>query len=90
MSFRIDLTIVPRPIRIWDLRVGERFVLTENGYNQVEERHEIYLKISRTKALLESLEHKPVLLIPKLAKNDIGYKLIENFELTYGDRSTDS
>ncbi len=90
MRFRIDLTIIPKPIYIWDLRIGERFTLTEDGYNQIEKRHEIYIKISKTKAVLESLEHKPIVLIPKIAKNDIGYKLIEAFELTYGNRSTES
>lgn len=90
MNFRIDLTIIPKPVLIWSLKIGDHFALTEDGYNQIEKRHEIYLKISKTKAILESLEHKPIFLIPRIAKNDIAYKLIEDFTLTYGNRSTDS
>lgn len=84
MSFRLDLSIVPKPIYIWELRIGERFCLTETGYNQISGNYEIYLKVGRTKAVLETLEVKPIFLIPKLSPTDIGYKLIEEFKLTNG------
>ena len=75
--FSISLQVVPVPIRIWDLKIGDRFCLEPTGWNFEAERFEIYLKISRTKALLDSLEDKPIVSIPKIAKGDVGYKVIE-------------
>ncbi len=83
-KFQLDLTIIPVPIRIWDLNLGERFCLSEDGFNEVEQRYEIYIKISKTKAIIESLTHKPIVSIPKLGTKDIAYKLIEEFKLSDG------
>jgi hypothetical protein len=77
--FILKLQVIPIPIRLWDLKIGERFALEATGWNAQTERFEIYLKIARAKCLLDSLEDKPVFSIPKIAKGDVGYKVIENW-----------
>jgi hypothetical protein len=75
--FLITLQIIQVPIRIWDLQIGGRFCLEPNGWNFTKERFEIYLKITRTKCLLDSVPEKPKFSIPNIANKDVGYKVIE-------------
>lgn len=68
---------------IWDLKIGEKFCLTESGYNKNTDRQEIYVKISRSKCVLDSHPDKLIFSIAKLCKSmqAVGYKLIETFEM---------
>lgn len=77
--FKVELNVIPVPVRLWDLNVGDRFVLEPTGWNFDQRRFEVYLKISRSKAILDSLEGKPVVSMPKLSKEDVGYKVIEKW-----------
>lgn len=76
----INFTILPIPIRIWDLAKGTLFSLTESGQNLAGD-YEIYCKISKTKCLLFSHPDKLEFSIPKLIPSDTGYKVIENWAI---------
>lgn len=83
-DFQVRLSIVPRPKRIWELKVGERFCLSPTCYNSVAKRYEIYLKISKTKCVLDSIPHKEQHSIPLLLgsiKEVDGYPIIEEWQL---------
>lgn len=77
------LTIEKKPIKAWDLKKGDRFVALETGYNYLTKRHEIYLKVSHTKAVLDSLPEKPEYSIPEITFRTGGkvFKLIEEWKI---------
>lgn len=79
-KIKVDLTILPNPVRIWDLSIGSLFSLTESGKN-LAGQYQIYCKISQTKCLLFSHPDKIKFLIPKLVPSDIGYAIIESWDL---------
>ncbi|WP_041781617.1 hypothetical protein [Allocoleopsis franciscana] len=77
--FSVSFQIIPVPIRIWDLNVGDRFVLEPTGWNFDTRRFEVYLKIARAKCLLDSVPEKPILSIARLGTKDVGYKVLESW-----------
>lgn len=79
-KIKVDLIILPIPIRVWDLALGDSFCLTESGKN-LAGTYEVYRKLSSIKCVLASHPDKPVFTIPKLIPNDVGYKVIENWGL---------
>lgn len=60
-------------VKPWTLKKGERFCLSFNGYNNLKERFEIYLKISHAKCILDSVPTKDEYLIPNLIAKNGGY-----------------
>lgn len=83
-DFSVRLTIVPRPARIWELKIGQRFCLSPTCYNSITRRFEIYLKVSRAKCILDSHPEKEQYSIPLLVgsiKEVNGYPLIEEYQL---------
>ena len=83
-DFLVRLSIVPSRIRIWEVKIGHKFCLTPTCYNNLSNRYEVYLKISRTKCLLDSHPDKPEFSIPFLVgsiKKVDGYAVIDKYEL---------
>jgi hypothetical protein len=83
MGIQCKLTIVNKPVNIWDLKPGERFVLFDDGFNPVTERIEIYIKTNLAKCVLDSIPEKTEFSIPKLTQpySHQVRKVIEQWEL---------
>ena len=75
------LTIDKKPKKAWTLKRGERFLLSPSGYSALNDRIEVYLKVSHTKAVLDSVPEKFEVTIPVLTVNTNGlvYKLIDEW-----------
>lgn len=81
--FFCKISVLPKKVKAWDLKRGERFSLTFDGYSKLNQRFEIYLKVSHTKAVLDSVPEKKGYSIPAITSqyNGLVYPVVEEWTM---------